>query len=362
MTTPLLSQNPLAPDLEHILRHTEGLWESLRGENIFVTGGTGFFGRWLLESFAYINDALDLRAKMVVLSRTPEAFLLKANHFRKHHAINLISGDVRTFTAGTVRAQLGSSARGEFSFVIHAATEASAKLNEENPLLMLDTIVQGTRGALEFARAANTKRFLLVSSGAVYGRQPPGIAHLTEDYTGAPNCTDRNAAYGEGKRIAELLCVVFHRLHNLEMLIARCFAFVGPFLPLDSRFAIGNFIRDALQGGPIRVNGDGTPYRSYLYAADLAIWLWTILLKGRSCYPYNVGSDNAYTIQQIAECVAKAFKIDEVRIRDKADPDRSSDRYVPACQRARVELGLFDRINLHDAIRRTANAAGSLQH
>jgi nucleoside-diphosphate-sugar epimerase len=332
-------------DLDHILNHTSDLWKEAQGQNIFMTGGTGFFGCWLLESLVWANDQLHLGARATVLTRNPEAFAAKAPHLANHAAVRLLQGDVRTFQFPA----------GDFRFVVHAATEASAKLNQENPLLMFETVVEGTRRTLEFARTHGTHQLLLTSSGAVYGRQPLEVAHFPEDYLGAPDPMDPNAAYGEGKRAAETLCRLYAHQSGIETKIARCFAFVGPHLPLDAHYAIGNFIRDALQGGPIRVSGDGSPLRSYMYAADLAIWLWTILFKGQPCRPYNVGSDRSVSIDELAGLVRQVVNPDlEITIARQADPSQSPPRYVPSVERARNELSLECRIALEEAIQRTA--------
>ena len=340
-----MPKNPLAADLEHILDHTRDLWNELRGERIFITGGTGFFGCWLLESFAWANDRLGLNASALVLTRNLAAFRQKAPHLADHPATQFHPGDVRSFAFPA----------GSFSHIIHAATESSAKLSNVNPLLMLDTIVEGTRHTLDFAQSCGAKKFLLTSSGAVYGKQPPEMTHIPEEYPGAPDPLDPQSAYGQGKRIAEHLCALYAHSTGIEMKIARCFAFVGPYLPLDIHFAIGNFIRDGLNGGPIVIQGDGTPQRSYLYAADLAIWLWTILLRGESCRPYNVGSAEAVTIGDLADTVKRIFPSGvEVRITNEPLPGQPAERYVPSVQRVQTELGLMQPVDLPEAVRRTA--------
>lgn len=339
-------QNALAPDLDHVLEHTGGLWEEFSGGRIFVTGGTGFFGCWLLETFAWAHDRLSLNASLTCLTRSPEAFAKKAPHLARHPAITLLCGDVRDFAFPS----------GPFSHVIHAATEASAALNRDRPLVMLDTIVEGTRHALDFAVAAGAKRFLLTSSGAVYGPQPPEITHIPESYGGGPETCDPRWTYGEGKRSAELLCAIYRKQHGLDSAIARCFAFVGPYLPLDVHFAIGNFIGNCLRGEPVSIGGDGTPFRSYLYAADLAIWLWTILLRGQPCRPYNVGSEHDLTIAALGHAVADALgRPGNVNMAGTPRPGAPAERYVPSTLRAREELKLHEYIGLEDAVRRTAN-------
>lgn len=325
-------------------------WERLRGRNVLVTGGTGFFGHWLLESLARANRDRRLGLRAFVLSRDPERFRTRAPELAADAALSFVRGDVRERDWATAEA-FGDL---EFPFVIHAATDADAGVNERAPEKMIDTIVAGTRQVLEFARARGAERFLLTSSGAVYGRQPPELPRVPEEFPGGPDPLDPRSAYAEGKRTAELLCAIANGRDAMETVVARCWAFLGPHLPLDRHYAAGNFLRDALAGGPIRINGDGTPLRSYMHPADLAVWLWTILLRGESGRAYNVGSEDAVSIAELAHQIAsRVDPAPAIEIAKKAVPGARPERYVPSTERARTELGLAQTIALSEAIERT---------
>jgi len=338
------SVKPLPPeDLAHVLKSTSEHWAEAKGRAFFITGGTGFFGMWLLESFAYINDTLGLDLRATVLTRDPLAFASKAPHLTARADLTFIRGDVRVFEFPS----------GQFDYVIHAATEASAKLNEVDPQEMLDAIIGGTRRVLDFAAQAGVKKLLLTSSGAVYGKQPAEITHVSEDYLGAPDPLLPSSAYGEGKRVAEHMCVVHARQHAYEVKIARCFAFVGPHLPLDTHFAIGNFIKDAIQKKPIKIKGDGSPKRSYLYASDLSIWLWTILFQGLSGNAYNVGSPYSIGIEELANQINSICHGQRVEVEQKNTGCAPVSQYIPFTLKAEKELGLKTRVDLKNAITKT---------
>lgn len=329
-------------DLDHVLAHTGKLWAGTRGASFFITGGTGFFGTWLLESFARANDTLALGMRAVVLTRDPTAFAKKAPHLAARRDLVFHQGDLRTFAFPA----------GHFTHLIHAAADTGVWTKNQAADGLLDRIAAGTRRLLDFAAGAGVKYFLLISSGSVYGPQPAGLTHVSEDYPGIADPLPPGSAWAEGKRVAEQLCTVHANQHSYALKIARCFAFVGPHL--DENYAIGNFIRDAVQGRPIQVTGDGTPRRSYLYAADLAIWLWTLLFAAPPGRAYNVGSPADLSIAELAREVSAASgeKL-PVKIAAPREPGRPLNRYVPAVDRAGVELGLRVWIPLAEAIRKT---------
>lgn len=330
-------------DLDYVFQNTAALWEDLRDKQLFITGGTGFFGCWLLESLLWANKKLNLNVSATLLTRSINQFRQKSPHFFLEPALTFLEGDIRSFKFPNAY----------FSHVIHAATEASASLNKEQPDLMFDTILAGTERALAFAVQCGSTHFLLTSSGAVYGKQPSHLSLVSEDYDTQEQETLKSA-YADGKRQAETLCDSYFEKHNLNIKIARCFAFVGPYLPLDTHFAIGNFIHDALRGTPILIKGDGSPYRSYLYAADLTVWLWTILLRAKPMRPYNVGSDEAVSIKELAHLVADIFKPQDIDIRiEQPSSSTPPERYVPDISRARLELNLTPKVGLRQGIQLT---------
>ena len=279
---------PLPPvskeDLDHIVSHCEVLFPVLEKKRLFITGGTGFFGMWLVEGLLAINRAgggeKGLGLHLTILSRNPAAFCEKVPHLTSDPALRLISGDVKSFE---FLPEWEAKSQG-FDAIIHGATETTMSKGIQATLARLDTILLGTRHVLDFARYTGVRQLLNVSSGAVYGRQPPEISHVPESYLGGLNPLLTNSTYGECKRVAEHLGWLYAEAagESLSIPVARGFAFHGPHLPLDLHFAAGNFLRDVLNGGPVVIQGDGTPRRSYLYGADLVVWLLHILFKGRS--------------------------------------------------------------------------------
>ena len=266
------------------------------------------------------------KAEWVVLSRSPERFIAANPKLANQPGVSFVAGDIRDF----------EFTEGRFDAIIHAATCAVTTLSDEE---MTSVILDGVKRIVEFAKTAQCKTVLFTSSGAVYGPR-------TEPASEEDECRP-TTAYGRGKLAAERFLLA----SGLDVKIARCFAFVGPYLPRTIHFAIGNFIQDCIDGKDIVIKGDGTPIRSYLYADDLVEWLFAILERGESGRPYNVGSDKGLSIKAVAESVCSALGGGSEIVVKGIPSGESPSVYVPNVSRAREELGLGVSVPLIDAIR-----------
>jgi dTDP-glucose 4,6-dehydratase len=335
-------------DFARIAEQGSASFKKLKNTHIFLTGGTGFIGTWLLEAIRFTNENRATNIKITVLTRNPQAFQSKHPHLFSYPLFHFISGDVLNLPNAS------SIAADSYSHLIHAATDASAELNEVNPLQMFDTVVLGTRQILDFAVRAKIPKVLVLSSGAVYGQQPVGVEFIAEDSLSAPDCLNAKNTYAEGKRASEMLCAIYTKQFGLDIGVARIFALLGPLLNLGIHFAAGNFIRDAMVGKKITVSGDGRPVRSYLYPSDLIVWLLAILTHGKAGVAYNVGSEDAISIADLAALTSTVLGNHGYEVLGLSDSGWNPGRYVPSNELIRSELNVKQTIELDEAIKRTA--------
>lgn len=333
----------LESDISFMLSRLENVFRSFRGVHFFVTGATGLFGKWILETLLEANTRLKTEFRITALSRNPKQFEIAMPHLAQRKELVWIEGNAADFQFPTQ----------SIDFIIHAAADVFNG-GQQLPSEILKRQIQNTEHILELCRLNPQAVLLFTSSGAVYGKIPSEMSHVPEEFSGAPDVAQAQAGYGEGKRVSELLLASAAVEFGLDYRISRTFAVIGAHLPLDSGFAIGNFIRDALLGKEIIVSGDGTPTRSYLHMAEHTVWLFKILLAGTSKWVYNVGSDLSYSIAEIAHEVSQSLGHSTVKVLQQANSNKSISRYVPSIHRIKQEFGLEVEIPLGQAIQRTA--------
>ena len=319
--------------------------ESFQNKKIFITGGTGFFGRWLLQILCTLIRDQNYKIEIYVLSRNPQRFLKDHANFPFQQYINFIKGDVTDFKLPDI----------EIDYLIHMATTAAEEtFTGEDQLKKIDLLYRGTRNTLENAVARGVKKVLFTSSGVAYG--PSQGQYLSEDMLQAPQTNLASSALGEGKRIAEYLVAYYAQKGGYCYSIARCFSFYGPFLPLNIHYAIGNFVSDALTADEIVVKGSGQELRSYLYIADAWVWLLQLLVQADNQI-YNVGSSNVLSIGELAIevrnvlCPQKKVKILGL---NHNIGNFSRNIYVPNNDKIMSKYQVREWTSLSDGIRRMA--------
>lgn len=332
-------------DCESVLAGRYGLLEELRGQCLLVTGGTGFFGTWLAEMVACLNDFHGFQCRLVLMARRPQLLRDKAPHLARRPDIVLAGQDVRTLI----------ELPPETTYMVHAAASPDSRLHASDPLQAIDVIVNGANSVLAAAtRLPGLKKILLVSSGLVYGTQPWEMTNIPESCFGGVDCSAAISAYAESKRMAETIAAAYRTQHRLPITAVRPFAFIGPYQLMDRPWAINNFIRDALRGGPIRILGDGASIRSYMYPGDMAFWLLRFLAAGVPGRSYNLGNPQGISLRDLAVKIAGCFPRQiEIECRCLTNEVARRSRFVPDVTLAANTLGLGLTVDLEAAIRRT---------
>lgn len=315
-------------------------WREVADRRILITGGTGFVGRWLVETLAHARASHHLACELSLVTRSATRTRERWPWLASQLWISLLEADVREIPMS----------QGSIDVVLHGAADTAIAVGTCD---VAEVCELGTRRMLELAERCGASRFHLVSSGAVYAPRQAGDPDPTESEPIDQATQAPYGAYALGKQAAERLVSKASNGCNAAVTVSRVFGLIGPSLPLDGRFAIGNFIRDALHGGPILVRGDGQSVRSYLHGADLAAWIWTLTLAGARGTVLNAGSDEAISIADLAGRVRDLLAPRcSVRIEAASGVDRS--RYVPDASRAGELLGLRRHRTLDQGILGTA--------
>jgi len=343
MTGHIRAADIVREDVCDVIAGRQHILDPLRQRHIFITGGSGFLGTWIVEVMAYLNEQHGFGTRITVYSRQSRSLLARAPHLRDYGWLQFQDGDVR-YLAEIPR---------DVAFVVHAAAITDRRLFASCPSLVAETNSIGTARVLKAALLLDSlEKFVLLSSGLVYGSQPWSTQAVDEEFVGHLPRNTVAAVYTESKRMAEVFAQASISEAKLPVVIVRPFAFVGPYQSLNLPWAVTDFIRDSFTGGPIRIMGNGAAVRSLMYASDYAFWTLAALARGEARNAYNVGSGDHVDLLSLARLIAGQFK-PEPSVLTNCGQGHSPSILVPSVAKTQSALGVSVTVDLPKAVQRS---------
>ena len=301
----------------------------LSDKKIFITGGTGFFGKNLLKFF--IDNNVNPQ-QVTILTRNERKFRQQYPELSNPEWLNFVQADIRDLQWNNQ----------EYDYFIHAATSVVGQSDAE---ILFDEIVEGTKKALSFAKLARVKSFINISSGAVY-QLNQNLVGLTENSPLIAKLDDPKNTYAIAKISGEhQACLA--ACADMKVTTLRCFCFAGAYLEA-SHFAIGEFVQKALNNEDIVVRSGSGVYRSYLAVSDLARQIFEVLIlsmiRTNNHEVYNLGSADAISLPDLAHRVVAVLNSQSTVIAPNQD-NTVVNYYVPNKEqrpaRSRCYRGVF---------------------
>lgn len=313
-------------------------------KRIAVTGGTGFLGTWIAEMITALNDEYDLKITLDLYARNTSEWEKKYSHLSGRTDIQLYSQDVRS----------PFQFQSETNFVIHSAGIPNNRVHSSDPLRVVQTTVEGINNSLDAAcQLDNLIRFINVSSGLVGGvSSRPGEISETDYFSIPPG--QLHLVYVDSKRAAESIAAVYRSQFRMPISTIRPFTFIGPYQAIDRPWAINSFLGDVIAGRDIRIHGDGSARRSYLFGSDAAWWTLAALVNGIDGGVYNVGSPAPISHIQLAQLICeKITPRPGVALNTAPSNLKHHDDFFPKLTNTENNLGVIQTCSLEEAINKT---------
>jgi UDP-glucuronate decarboxylase len=308
-------------------------WDAFKNKIILVTGAAGFLPAYMVETLLYLNEIKALGCTVIGMVRNLDRAKKRFVDYASSKDLILVEADVVDKHPWTYN----------FDYIIHAASQASPKYYETDPVGTMTANILGTYNLLEYIKDKKCLGFLYFSSGEVYGTPNKNLVG-EKDY-GYLDIANTRSCYGESKRASETLGYCYHKQYNTPFVVVRPSHTYGPGLLLDDGRVFADFIRDVLIGKEITMKSDGKASRPFCYLSDATIAFFTVLLKGKSGCAYNVANMDAFlSVCELAVIVSKLGDSGTIPIKYIARSESSSLESIIKINMPRPDVSLIESL------------------
>lgn len=272
-------------------------WDRLQNKQVLITGAGGLIGSFLVDVLMERNSVNDLCCRIYALGRNGQTAKKRFPKYWDSPWFRFITHDMNCPLEGIIEE--------EFDYILHLASNTHPVAYASAPIATITTNVLGTDHLLRYAVNHHAGRFVFASSNEVYGENRGDVELFEETYCGYINSNTLRAGYPESKRCGEALCQAYRKERGMDIVIPRFTRSYGPTMLMSDTKAISQFIRNGMNGQDIVLKSEGNQYYSYTYAADAAVGLLTVMLRGTCGEAYNIAdSKSDITLKDLASMIA----------------------------------------------------------
>ena len=315
-------------------------WKKLKNKSILISGGNGFIASYIIESLLKANIKYKLGLKLISIIRK------KSKSKIKNKNLKVIKADLTSFN---------NSILPKADIVIHAASKASPKYFQKQPIDIIKTNTLATINLLEYAKKVKTEKFLFISSGEIYGEIENCNTSIKEDFYGKINHLHKRSVYAESKKLGELICNSYTQNNKLKIFIVRPFHTYGPGVNLKDGRVFADFVYSVVKQKDILLKSKGDSKRPFCYITDATIGLFTVLLKGKKSNAYNIANPNCEVkIKDLALAIANMIPDKKVNVKytKKKHFSNPLKRQNVSIEKIK-KLNWFPKVGIHEGFQRT---------